>query len=96
MGGSEERDGDRVRSRTGMKILLARRYLVLDQAGPERAEKPGRSMGAKVWPSHRRLLAIRDILSKRSVLATPARMEKTRCSLIRLQRIPPDGKTVFW
>ena len=27
-------------------------------------------------------------------LATPARMEKTRCSLIRLQRIPPDGKTL--
>ena len=38
----------------------------------------------------------RGILSERSVLAMLARMEKTRCSLIRLQRIPPDGKTLFW
>ena len=51
-------------------------------------------MGAKLWPSHRRSVVKRVILSKRSVLATPARMEKTRCSLIRLQRIPPDGKTL--
>ena len=50
--------------------------------------------GVKVWPSHRKLMATREIRSKRSTLATPARMEKTRCSLIRLQRIPPDGKTL--
>ena len=69
--------------------------------GPERLGNSDPILSIQLWAGGGQdpaqgLVIVSQMQSYRPawVLATWIRQEKTRCSLIRLQRIPPDAKTV--